>query len=332
MDRLARLREHLDIGGGRGLEIGPLLRPTVTPDLGEIYYADHASTAELQSKYGTDPDVDVNSITPVDFVLGEHELSDATAGTAPFDYVIASHVIEHVPNIIGWLEEIAGVLKPRGRLSLCIPDRRYTFDIRRRKSDLSEAMEAYLLKLRRPAVRATFDHFYRHLDPDLAALWNGDLGYSKTVPMNLDAAMELSNLAVSTDMYVDTHCWVVTDEEFLELLDEVASIGLLNFKIISITQTQPGDHEFFATLERLDPDLDDDERTRIVRSSIAARKDEIVDLQKANRERDRSTNTPAEPMLHSVLVSRREDQLLNAKRRVMRTLRATAGRIRSNRP
>lgn len=332
MDRLARLREHLEISSGRGLEIGPLLRPTVTPDLGEIYYADHASTAELRSKYGTDPDVDIEAITPVDFVLGERELKEATSGTAPFDYVIASHVIEHVPDIIGWLEEISGVLKPRGRLSLCIPDRRYTFDIRRRTSDISEAMEAYLLKMRRPALRATFDHFYRHLDPDLAALWRGDPGYSANEPLNLDSAMELSNLAVSTDMYVDTHCWVLTDEEFLDLLNEVASIGLLNFKIISITQTQPGDHEFFATLERLDSDLEKNERIGIARSSIEARKGEIVDLQGAHRKRDQVTQAPAASILSNVLISQREHQLLNAKRRLMRSIRNSARQIRSKRP
>jgi len=45
-----------------------------------------------------------------------------------FDYCLASHVIEHIPNPIAFFQSIAHLLKPGGVLSLAVPDKRYTFD------------------------------------------------------------------------------------------------------------------------------------------------------------------------------------------------------------
>lgn len=171
MDRFDRLREHIDVANGRGLEIGPLASPVVPRKLGDVYYVDHLATDDLIAKYTPDPNVDERMIVSTDFVWGANTLAEAVGSSAPFDYVVASHVLEHVPDLVGWLQEIGSVLRPGGRLSLAMPDRRYTFDVRRRDSDVSEVVEAYLLHLRRPAVRATFDHFYRFVVVDPGAIW-----------------------------------------------------------------------------------------------------------------------------------------------------------------
>ncbi len=84
-----------------GLEIGPLTSPVVTKDQGEIYYLDHLSTDDLRKKYVDDPSIDKSRIVDVSFVAPDGDLSTACAGKQ-FDYVVASHVIEHIPNMIGW--------------------------------------------------------------------------------------------------------------------------------------------------------------------------------------------------------------------------------------
>ena len=267
MDRLERLRAEIDVEGARGLEIGPLFRPTVTPEMGKVWYADHASTEELRAKYRTDPQVDVDAIAPVDFVVAEVPLRVAAAAEAPFDYVVASHVVEHVPDIAGWLADVHSVMAPGSRLSLAVPDRRFSFDVRRRPSDIAEVVEAALLHLRRPAVRVTFDHFYRHVDVDPVALWRTDVSYAER-PYHADQALVQATTAATTDAYLDSHCWVFSDLEFLELYREMAQLGLVEMAVHSATPTQLDEHEFFVVLERLPDGLAPDEVKARVLASI----------------------------------------------------------------
>jgi SAM-dependent methyltransferase len=313
MDRLERLRADLDVAHGRGLEIGPLMRPTVTPELGKIYYADHASTEELRAKYRDDPHVDVDTITPVDFVVGAVPLPVATADAAPFDYVIASHVIEHVPDLVGWLDEVTEVLAPGGRLSLCVPDRRFSFDVRRRQSDVAEVVEAHLLGLRRPAVRATFDHFYRHVDVDAVALWRTDVSYEDR-PLNARDATDLATRAAETEDYLDTHCWVFSDREFLELYRELAGLGLVRLAVVSATPTAVDDHEFFVTLERLPDGLSPAESRRRVVASVP-------DLVQTERPRPPEPDPAPEPPGRDFRLSEREIAAVQLKRTAVTRLR-----------
>ena len=70
--RLEFLQNVRDIRDLKGLEIGPLTNPIVTPqdlnDLGEIHYLDHLSTQDLKNKYADDKSVEVEKIVDVDFV------------------------------------------------------------------------------------------------------------------------------------------------------------------------------------------------------------------------------------------------------------------------
>jgi SAM-dependent methyltransferase len=258
MNRVELLR-HIDVACGRGLEIGPLISPAVTKEMGEVYYADHATTEELRKKYRTDPLVDESKIMPVDFVWGAHTLLEAVGDKAPFDYVVASHVVEHVPDLAGWLREISAILRPGGRLSLCAPDRRFTFDVRRRDTDIADVIEAHLLGLRRPALGATFDHFYRHVPVDAPALWRGERGHDDP-PLNLMGALGIARTAATTSQYIDTHCWVFSDAGFVSLLRTMMQADLIDLHVVSFTPTRINDIEFFITLEKAGDALPEEAR------------------------------------------------------------------------
>jgi hypothetical protein len=90
-------RAAIDVAHMHGLEIGPLASPRVRKDEGRVRYVDHASAAELKQKYATNEGMRnrLDEIVDVDYVLGETTtMSEAVVRDAPFDYVIASHVID----------------------------------------------------------------------------------------------------------------------------------------------------------------------------------------------------------------------------------------------
>lgn len=321
MGRLERLREHIDVATERGLEIGPLASPIVPRDLGEVYYVDHLSTDDLRTKYRPDPAVDESTIVTIDFVWGSQTLAEAVGSSAPFDYVIASHVLEHVPDLVGWLEEVASVLRPGGRLSVALPDRRYTFDVRRRDSDVSEVIEAYLLGLRRPAVRATFDHFYRYVEVDPIAIWRGLPGHDDPPP-DAQTAVAIATQAAKTDAYLDTHCWVFSDASFIQLMATLMSMGFVNLRFVAFWPTQAGDFEFFVTLERLADDLSREQRSEQCMASVPA-----LPPAKSNPLRNGvATSAAPDTGITDILVSPLERRLIEAKRWLMARVRSATRR------
>jgi SAM-dependent methyltransferase len=68
-------------------------------------------------------------------VFGKRYTADAcelqVVADATYDFVVASHVLEHIANPLRALQEWKRVLKPGGALLILVPDRRSTFDHRR---------------------------------------------------------------------------------------------------------------------------------------------------------------------------------------------------------
>ena len=112
----------LDLALMTGAEIGPLWNPAVTKAEGRVVYVDHASTEDLRVKYASDPNVNVADLVGVDFVWGAQTLAQVLGADHQLDYVISSNVIENVPDMIKWFQEIRSVLKPGGIVNLAVPD------------------------------------------------------------------------------------------------------------------------------------------------------------------------------------------------------------------
>lgn len=251
MNGVNKALHAIDVGNSVGVEIGPLTRPIVRKESGEVFYIDRATTAELKQEFGgSGSHIDPRDIVEVDFVWGEASLADCV-GERKFDYCIASHVVEHVPDLITWLYEIADILKPTGVLSLVVPDRRYTFDFLRHNSTLAEAAEAHVQRLRKPSYRQVFDHFFNYSEVDAAQLWASAEYRDQIRPKH--CPLEVANAASeSLRRYIDAHCWVFTAESFVELLDQIASIKHMPFKIANLFPPERGTNEFFVTLKMSD--------------------------------------------------------------------------------
>jgi len=251
MSRRKRALKFIDAKKQFGLEIGPLVSPIVTKKMGDIVYADHASTEELQKKYSKDPNIDESKIVDITYVLGSKTLPEAVGAETFFDYVIASHVIEHVPNLIGWLDEIFSILKPGGVLSLMIPDKRFTFDIRRRCTNIVDVVDAHIHQLKKPSPRHVYDHFSNFMEVDCHKVWaEGNTGLAKMADNNPGTGLDMALNSFVSDHYYDSHCWVFTPYSFFELLKDMASIDLFQFEVIDFNDTNNNEFEFYVSLKK----------------------------------------------------------------------------------
>lgn len=238
------------------LEIGPLHHPVLTKRSHRVTYVDHATTDELRSKYASDLSLrdQIDAIVEVDLVWKEgSRLSEVAGDDAPYDFVVASHVVEHVPDLIGWLEMVAEVLAPGGRLLLAVPDKRFTFDINRPLTEMADLVEAHLSEQTRPSFRQVYDFWSRIVAVDAGHAWLGDVDYSGMVRGDTDDAERDAYqrcLAYrETGGYTDVHCHVFTDGSFLDLFARLARLDLVSFKIAALEPTAAGTLEFFVALE-----------------------------------------------------------------------------------
>lgn len=139
--RIEHVLEKIDQQSQVGLEIGALDKPIAHKSVGRVFYADYCSRDQLLQNHATNPSVDKEKLVEVDFITNGGLLSNVVPNELRFDYVIASHVIEHVPDIISWFQDIGNVIKPGGVLSLIIPNKERTFDIRRSLSEQKDFLQ-----------------------------------------------------------------------------------------------------------------------------------------------------------------------------------------------
>jgi SAM-dependent methyltransferase len=250
--RKERILSSIDAGKGTGLEIGALSTPILAKDEAHIFFADHMSTSGLREKYINEP-VDLDKIVSVDYVLSDGSLASAVGGKK-FDYVIASHVIEHIPNPVEWLGGIAEVLRPGGILSLVIPDKRYTFDITREDSTPADILGAYVDRHARAPSAVMYDYALEYrkavIASDVAADPLADYSKNKRRYTEQEAwEMTLKNAAGKE--YVDCHCHVFTPYSFMEILKVLINRGLFQFEVAKFYDTTPGEIEFFVSLKKV---------------------------------------------------------------------------------
>lgn len=235
LSRVEQVFQNIDQRSMVGLEIGALDNPIARPAAGQVFYADYCSTADLRRNHVNTPTVDINSIVDVDFVTNGGYLRDVVPDSLKFDYVIASHVIEHVPDIISWLQDIGHVLKPGGILSLIVPNKEHTFDSRRSISEQKDFFAANILRQTKPSPIQVFDYYRWHER-------NGSLVHT------LEYSIEMARKSISD--YVDAHCWVFTTETFYDEIQTLIDENLIPYNLGVVTKTPPGEIDMFAQLVR----------------------------------------------------------------------------------
>jgi SAM-dependent methyltransferase len=119
---------------GSGIEFGALNAPLDLPKGATVRYAD--TQQELRTTY---PDVEQikapDIVSDIESMVG---IEDASV-----DFVIANHVLEHVENPLRALQSMSRVLRGGGIAFIALPDKRFSFDVRRPITSLDHITADY---------------------------------------------------------------------------------------------------------------------------------------------------------------------------------------------
>ena len=221
------------------------MSPLVTKEMGDVFYIDHDSKENIRKKYSKDPNVDIDKIVEIDFVNDNRPLAEIVGGRK-FDYILASHVFEHIQNPISWLQECDSILKPGGLLSLAIPDKRFTFDYFKELTCPHEWVGSYIEQRNRPSPATVFENATLCNGYDFSGLQKGEPFPRYIKPVNLEWALNHAKDALAR--HIDVHCTVCTAESFAGLINDSRALGLHRFSIEALFPTQLGWNEFQVRL------------------------------------------------------------------------------------
>lgn len=255
MDRLQMLRAMLPVGG-RGLEIGPGYQPVCPKSEGyNVKTADYIDREGLRKKF-SNANVNIDMIEEVDYITSADGLAAAIPERNCFDFILASHVIERIPEPIGFIIACSALLRDNGVLVLAVPDCRYCFDVLQPLTTTGGLIDAHLRGDKRPSPGAVFDSVAYD------ALRDGKIGWVPSsrgrLALNSDIAHAQRMLTYSqtSPEYVDVHMWRYVPSSFELIMNDLRAVGLIELGISG--PIAPCGTEFFVQLARVpsNPDFD----------------------------------------------------------------------------
>jgi hypothetical protein len=246
-DRKDIILQHID-KNGCGLEIGPSHNPIAPKKEGyKVQIVDYMNREQLIDKF-KDHNVNVEKIKEVDFVWQGQSYAELIGEKNYYDWIIASHVIEHTPDLIGFLLDCSSILKDDGMISLAIPDKRNCFDHYRPITGISKIIDSHIQGnlIHTPGIVA--EYFLNIVSIDGVITWDS----SYTGPYNfihsLDDAINGMKLVINSKSYLDVHAWCFVPHSFRLIIHDLFSLGLIPLKEVDFVSTIG--FEFYITLSR----------------------------------------------------------------------------------
>lgn len=246
LNRNDRILKHIS-KDGVGLEIGPSHAPIAPKSEGyKVHVVDHLNKDALIEKYRPH-NVAVENIEDVDFIWHGETYAELTGKKNYYDWIIASHVVEHTPDLVAFINSCAEVLKEDGVLSLAVPDARYCFDCLRPITGISKIVDAHLQRAKIHSMGTAVENILGVTTNAGRATW----GYGKTrrdfeLVHSRAELSKIMKIDSSTEAYSDYHAWCFTPNSFRLLINDLNLLGLISLKEISFGATRSC--EFYVTL------------------------------------------------------------------------------------
>jgi predicted SAM-dependent methyltransferase len=246
MERRDRILAFID-KSQPGIEIGSSHAPIAPKSEGfRTEIIDHLPADKLRKKYSTLGDA-VANIEEVDYVWSGENYRDLVGHEKFYKWIIASHVIEHTPDLISFLNGCSQLLENTGLLVLAIPDKRFCFDRLRQPTSLAQVVDAHLEGRTRHSLGTIYE-YYSHV-----ASCNGKLAWSHQANSDLTQIHSDEHLSEALKKYdegeyIDVHSWCFFPSHFTQLLHRLNQLGFTDLKISTCTKTFG--HEFFVVLKK----------------------------------------------------------------------------------
>jgi hypothetical protein len=167
-----------------------------------VRYVDRWSPDENRALF---PDLDDGAVfQSPDVVCNFDEDLLHVFGDETQDFVVCSHVLEHLANPLGFLADIYRVLRPGGVVLILLPDRHRTFDQSRSPTPLAHLVSDYEARVREVDADHIQD-FLLKTDANLARIW------TEASPEGREALLTLHR-----KRSIHVHCW--DEPEFSSVL------------------------------------------------------------------------------------------------------------------
>jgi len=238
----------------RILEFGPLNWPMVSKsDFPNAYYADIRNSDDIKKLYAgndylesTGVQIDTDSIVDIDYVV-KGAYKKTFKDVEKFDVIVLSHVIEHIPDIVNFFQEVTDLLKKNGKLVIIYPDARYCFDHFRNGTTFVDAYNTYAeKKMNYSAVFDFVNNVVHENDPKF--FWNDKTQNDILPTTDFSKVMQAYKNAKNDTLPDDIHFWPFADYQFVKFLYDLDRAGLSNFEIDEFYETQENTQEFMTIL------------------------------------------------------------------------------------
>jgi len=261
MDRKEKILFLCDLNGN-GLEIGPSFNPVVTKKEGyNVEIIDHLDREGLIKKY-YGSGLNLDNIEKVDYVWKGEKYAELTGKKDYYDYIIASHVIEHTCDMITFLNDCSELLKKNGVLSLAIPDKRFVFDCFRPITNISKVIDSYFAKHTLHTPGSVCDFYLNTYSNDNRIVWDASIPLSNLcLSHKVDRIKEGLKDSLDRKGYIDIHNWVFTKSSFELLIHDLNFLGFIQLSIAKSFHTVGG--EFYVSLKKTGESVIFDEDMRI---------------------------------------------------------------------
>lgn len=247
MNRKEKVLRHIN-KNGNGIEIGPSHNPIAPKKEGyKVHIIDHMSRDQLIAKY-KDHHVNLENIEEVDFVWRGENYTELTGKNKHYDWIIASHVIEHTPDLIGFLNDCDAILKDDGVISLVVPDKRYCFDHYRPITGISKIIDSHFQKATIHTPGTVAEYFLNVVSKSGNIAWAASTTGEYNFIHSLENALQGMKSVVNENAYLDVHAWCYVPHSFRLIVHDLFCLGLIPFQEVDFFPTDGC--EFYVTLGR----------------------------------------------------------------------------------